>query len=130
MKDVALTPAQNRKAKQEIRDRSIAFLAAREGITVDEFMATDHAKEAERNELTRSTMVRCWNEGDFNHMMEHLPEADRIIWDRAFELSLNVVRDYFSIRAYPMLEGSQRDRWLIKKMRKIRDKYIRPVEID
>ncbi len=53
--------------------------------------------------------------------------ADAIVRERANELVQKAVSDYLHPSMYPFIQDEARDKWLAEKLRKIRERYLKPL---
>ncbi len=62
-----------------------------------------------------------------NHKSKTNLSADDIVQIKGWHEALMVLAEYMDRDAMPMLQGKQRDEWLIDKMSRLRFRYFEPL---
>lgn len=73
------------------------------------------------HEISKSVQADDVDYSDLNTATEILHRA-------GFAQALSAMTDYLNRRAYPLLSGKDRDKWLADRMRKVRDRYFEDLD--
>lgn len=75
---------------------------------------------------TQTTQVQQLQQAQ-NPVMQEIPQIDDLVKMKGLQQAQTILLEYMSDYSYPLLQGEERDKFFMNRLRKVKERYFEPI---